>query len=108
MKLIEDLFKKYVVIQDSLLKYGFREEEGAYIYHRLIHNDEFDLQVVVKDEKIDARLVELEFGEEYIGINREQPRRRFRRKGRIPQFEFQTGCRSVSAGRDLSSLQKTE
>lgn len=71
MKLIDELFKNYKVIEETLQPYGFRQEEDLYFFHRPIHNDEFDFQITVKNQKIDARLIELEFDEEYTAINRE-------------------------------------
>lgn len=71
MKLIDELFKKYTVIEESLLHYGFHKDGDSYFFSRMIHNDEFDLQIKIKDKKIDARLIELEFDEEYTAINRE-------------------------------------
>lgn len=71
MKLTDELFRKYTVIEEMLLPYGFRKESNSYFYHHLIHNDEFDFQIEVKDQKLDARLIELEFDEEYTAIYRE-------------------------------------
>lgn len=69
MKVAEELFEKYVVIEEKLLPYGFRKDGDAYYYHRLIHHDEFDLQIAVRDKRIDAKLMEIEFDEEFTLIN---------------------------------------
>lgn len=71
VKLTEELFTKYTVIEERLLPYGFHNEGDSFFYSRLIHNGEFDLQVLVKNQKIDTWLIELEFDEEYTAINRE-------------------------------------
>ena len=69
MKLTDELFAKYTVIEANLLPYGFRKDGDSYLYNRLIHNGEFDLRVVIKDRKIDAKLIEAIFDEEYTRIN---------------------------------------
>ena len=69
MKLTDELFRKYTVIEETLLPYGFRKEGNSYFYHHLIHNDEFDLQVEINNQAIDAKLIEVVFDEEYTLIN---------------------------------------
>ena len=69
MKLTDELFAKYTVIEDNLLPYGFRKDGDSYLYNCLIHNGEFDLSVAIKDRKIDAKLIEVVFDEEYTMIN---------------------------------------
>lgn len=71
MKLTDELFKKYTVEEETLLRYGFRKEEDSYLYSQLIHNGEFDLRIVLRDQKIDARLIDLEFDDDYTAINRD-------------------------------------
>lgn len=74
MKLADELFKKYTLIEAYLIPYGFSKEGTSYFYHRLIHNGEFDLQITVNTQKLEARLMELDFNEEYTAINRESLR----------------------------------
>ena len=69
MKLTDELFAKYTVIEDNLLPYGFRKDGDSYLYNCLIHNGEFDLRVAIQDRKIDAKLIEVVFDEEYTMIN---------------------------------------
>ena len=69
MKLTDELFAKYTVIEDNLLPYGFRKDGDSYLYNCLIHNGEFDLRVAIQDQKIDAKLIEVVFDEEYTMIN---------------------------------------
>lgn len=72
MKLVDNLFTKYVLKkEDDLLSYGFQKEGETYFYTQLIHDDEFKLQVTVKKQKIAAKLIEMDFGEEYILIDQE-------------------------------------
>ena len=69
MKLTEELFLKHTVIEENLLPYGFQKDGDSFFYHRLIRGGEFDLRVVIKDRKIDAKLIEVVFDEEYTMIN---------------------------------------
>lgn len=68
MKLTDELFAKYTVIEANLLPYGFRQDGDSYLYNCLIHNGEFDLRVAIKNQKIDAKLIEVMFDEEYTMI----------------------------------------
>jgi len=69
MKLINDLFKRYILIEDNLIDYGFLKDNNIYKYDHYIHNNEFMLQIFVIDGIIDARLIDLEFNDEYTLIN---------------------------------------
>ena len=71
MKLADELFIKHTLIENTLLPYGFQKDGDLYFYNSLIHNDEFELQIVIKNQKISAKLIEKEFHEEYTQINME-------------------------------------
>ena len=65
MKLTMELFKNYKLIEENLLNYGFIKGNNGYIYKKKIHNDDFELVVSIKDKKIDSKLIDLSFNEEY-------------------------------------------
>lgn len=65
MKLTMELFKNYKLIEDNLLNYGFIKGNNGYIYKKKIHDDDFELVVSIKDKKIDSKLIDLSFNEEY-------------------------------------------
>lgn len=69
MKLTDELFVKYSPVEERLISYGFRKEAGSFYYSQPVHNGEFDLQVTVSDGRIDARLIEKDFNEEFTLIN---------------------------------------
>lgn len=69
MKLADELFKRYVLIEESLLVYGFRQIDNKYIYNKLIHNNEFEIQVTIKNSVLDAKLIDKEFDDEYPQID---------------------------------------
>ena len=74
MKLIDELFKKYDLIKESLIPYGFSYQNDIYSYNVLIHNNQFELRITITNYKIDAKLFDLDFNEEYTGINQENSR----------------------------------
>ena len=41
MKLIDELFKRYKLNEESLINYGFSFNNGIYSYNKLIHNNSF-------------------------------------------------------------------
>ena len=69
MKLIDELFKKYDLVESSLIPYGFDYQDGIYSYKRLIHNNQFELLVTVNNKKMEGILIDKDFNEEYYGIN---------------------------------------
>ena len=69
MKLVDELFKRYILIEDTLIKYGFTNNDNIYSYNKLIHNNEFELKVIIKDNIITAKLIDKEFNDEYTKIN---------------------------------------
>ena len=71
MKLIEEIFQKFFVIEENLIPYGFKKDNNKYYYSKLIHNNDFLLEVVIEDNKIDGKLIDKEFNEEYTQINLE-------------------------------------
>jgi len=71
MKLINDLFKKYKLKEENLIKYGFRYNDGIYSYDKLIYNNEFKLIINIENKIIDGKLMDLDFNDEYEQINLE-------------------------------------
>lgn len=71
MKLTIELFKNYNLIENNLLNYGFIMDNNTYLFKKNIHNNEFELNVFIKDKKIDSNLIDLSFNEEYKLIDNE-------------------------------------
>ena len=69
MKLIYDLFKKYKLIEEKLIEYGFVFNNSIYSYNKLIHNNEFELIITIKNKTIDGKLIDKDFNEEYKQID---------------------------------------
>ena len=69
MKLIDELFKKYKLKEEKLIEYGFIFNDGIYSYNILIHNNEFELIINIKDKRVDGKLIDKDFNDEYEQIN---------------------------------------
>ena len=69
MKLIDELFKKYKLKEEKLIEYGFIFNDGIYSYNVLIHNNEFELIINIKDKRVDGKLIDKDFNDEYEQIN---------------------------------------
>lgn len=62
-----DVFKNKVPNFAKLLNFGFRQEGDCYVYHKAINNEQFTLQVVIgKDEELSVKIIDNDFGEEYV------------------------------------------
>lgn len=69
LRLIDELFEKYQIEEKQLIKHGFINIDDSYIYNAKIHNNEFELRLIFKNNKLDGSLIELSFEEEYNVIN---------------------------------------
>ena len=69
MKLVDELFKKYKLIEANLINYGFIFNDGIYSYNKSIHNNAFELKITIINNVIDGKLIDNDFNEEYIKIN---------------------------------------
>jgi len=68
MKLIDKIFNRSKLIEEKLIPFGFKLENNIYYYNKFI-NDSFELQIIIKDNIIDGKLMDLDFNEEYNQIN---------------------------------------
>ena len=69
MKLIYDLFKKYKLKEEKLIEYGFIFNDGIYSYNKLIHNNEFELIIIIENKMINGKLIDKDFNDEYKQID---------------------------------------
>ncbi|MCR5232226.1 MAG: hypothetical protein K6B64_06235, partial [Acholeplasmatales bacterium] len=71
MKLIDELFKNYKLKKDSLISYGFILDNNVYKYTKTIHNGSFELDLIVKDNILNGKLIDTDFNDEYTQINQD-------------------------------------
>ena len=65
MKLIDELLKKYKLKEENLISYGFIYNDDIYSYNKLIHNNEFELIIRIKNKMITGCIIDKDFNEEY-------------------------------------------
>lgn len=71
LSLESDIFKKKVPNTDDLIKYGFKEEHGSYVYHTAIMGGQFEADVTVKGVEVSGRVIDAETGDEYVLVHAE-------------------------------------
>ncbi len=54
MKLINEIFKKYKLKEETLIKYGFILNDNIYSYNKSIHNNSFELQIKITNKIIEV------------------------------------------------------
>jgi hypothetical protein len=58
MKTADKLFLRYVPIESALSSYGFTEREDGFFFHTPVLSGDFELQVIICDKKVIARLID--------------------------------------------------
>lgn len=70
MRLEEDLFQRKVPVTETLIPYGFTQKEDGYHLHRLLLDDQFQMDVHIDPKgKIKAMLIDTETGDEYMQVH---------------------------------------
>lgn len=69
MKLIDEIFKKYTLKEETLINYGFVFNNGIYSYNKLIYNNDFELKLTIINKEINGKLIDKDFNLEYEQIN---------------------------------------
>lgn len=68
MNLEYNIFKKSIFNYDKLLKYGFIKKQEEYIYSKKIINDKYQINILIKDNKISTKIYDLIFNDEYLNF----------------------------------------
>lgn len=63
-----NLFKRTSVNYDKLLKYGFKRSDGKYIYEKIFFGNDFKAIIIVDNNTVSAKVIDLELNDEYLGI----------------------------------------
>ena len=64
----EEIFSKCILVEEKLKKYGFQKEKEEYIYRKSIMNDNFEIVVTIKDNKVKGKIIDKELEEEYLNF----------------------------------------
>ena len=72
MNIEDEIFKKYKLEEDKLLKYGFKKEFDIYKYSKFFMNDAFRAEICIdKNGKVAGKVIEIELDEEYTNFRME-------------------------------------
>lgn len=69
MRVLDNELKDKLIAYDKLLKYGFIQENGTYLYKTKLHNGEFELEVTVENNKMTSKVIDLMNEDEYILVD---------------------------------------
>ena len=64
----EDIYKKSKFIVNKLIKYGFTKENDYYVYKKDIFNNEFEIVLKYKNNKIKGKVIDKSMSEELLNI----------------------------------------
>ena len=71
MKLVNEVFDRYKVNENKLHAYGFSFANDEFLYKKKLANNDFELVVEIKNKKINARLIDVNFNDEFKQIDME-------------------------------------
>lgn len=71
MTLEEEIFKKRELNTKKLLEYGFIKKYDYLEYKKLILNNTFEIVITVKENKINGKVIDKEFDDEYLNYRLE-------------------------------------
>lgn len=71
MTLEEEIFKKRELNTKKLLEYGFIKNNDYLEYQKLILNNTFEIVITVKENKINGKVIDKEFDDEYLNYRLE-------------------------------------
>ncbi len=69
MRILENELKNKTINYAELLKYGFIQKNGIYLYKTKIYDEQFEINVTVKDNQITSKLFDLINEDEYILVD---------------------------------------
>ncbi len=73
MNFEDEIFKRYTVNYENLLKYGFIKENSDYKYSKEFMNNSFRVDIYISnDGKVKGKIIDLSFNEEYINFRIEE------------------------------------
>ena len=71
MNILDSVFKRYRPSKDKLLKYGFTKEGDSFHYSFEINNGDFVVHLSVVGDTVLSKIIDKEFGDDFIGIDAE-------------------------------------
>ena len=77
MRNLDSKLKNRKINDKELVKYGFQKENEKYIYKTKIQNNQFEVNVILSDERNYAKLIDLENDTEFIPVDIETSNGKF-------------------------------
>lgn len=68
-RLIDDVFKKQRFIPEQMSEFGFQKIGNTYTYEENFLDGSFRAVIIVKNGKIDGRVIDCSTGDEYYQID---------------------------------------
>ena len=65
-KIIDKIFKNRIFVFSSLINYGFKKIDETYVYQTKIIGAKMQMEVAVKQQKIEVKVFDCETGDEYV------------------------------------------
>ncbi|WP_297817914.1 hypothetical protein [uncultured Lactobacillus sp.] len=69
MKLEETIFNKYQPNFQKLLTYGFTKNKNTYCYQKNFFNNKFQAKIIVTNNTVDGKVIDLDINEEYLLVH---------------------------------------
>lgn len=69
MRILDNELKNRIINNNELIKYGFIQKNEIYSYKTKIYNEQFEMSVIVENNKITSKLFDLTNEEEYILVD---------------------------------------
>lgn len=69
MRILDNELKNKTIDYDKLLKYGFAKENKIYLYKTKIYDEQFEMSVIVENNKMTSKLFDLTNEDEYILVD---------------------------------------
>lgn len=69
MRILDNELKNKTINYDKLLKYGFTKEDEIYLYKTKIYDEQFEMSVIVENNKMTSKLFDLTNEDEYILVD---------------------------------------
>ncbi len=69
MRNLKDMLKNKTIDYEKLIKYGFVNDNGIYIYKAKIYHNQFEVNIFFSQEKQYSKLIDIENNEEYALVD---------------------------------------
>lgn len=69
MRNLNNKLRKRMIEFEKLLEYGFWQENNQYIFKKKIYNEQFEIVVIVSNNSINSKIIDLENDDEYVLVD---------------------------------------